>query len=134
MARTASCQCGGFQVATAGEPDVVNVCHCRDCQRRTGVPLTCNAYFRKDRVRLDGEHKIYTRDGQEGRKLHGRFCPTCGSTVCWIADLRPDHYGIAVGAFNAPDFPAPTYSVWEEAMYAWVTLPPGIAHFPQART
>ena len=134
MSRTASCQCGAFRVTVAGEPDVVNVCHCRECQRRSGVPLTCNAYFRRSEVRLEGDHRIYARDGQDGRKLRNRFCPVCGATVCWTADLRPDHYGVAVGAFNEPGFPAPTYSVWEHAMYGWVTLPPGIAHFPQART
>ena len=134
MTRTASCQCGGFRVTAEGEPDVVNICHCRACQRRTGVPLTCNAYFHTERVSLDGDYRLFTRDGQDGRKLHNHFCPTCGATVCWRADMRPDHYGVAVGAFSDPDFPAPTYSVWEEAMCAWVTLPAGLAHFPQART
>jgi hypothetical protein len=28
--------------------------------------------------------------------------------------LRPEHYGIEVGAFADPDFPPPVYSVWEE--------------------
>jgi len=121
-------------VTTEGEPDVVNVCHCRACQRRTGVPLTSNAYFRKERVRLEGDHRIFIRDGQDGRKLNNHFCPACGATVCWTADMRPDHYGVAVGAFNDPDFPPPTYSVWEEAKYAWVALPPCIAHFQQARS
>jgi hypothetical protein len=134
VTRTASCQCGGFRAMVAVEPDIVAICHCRYCQRRTGVPLTCNAYFRKDSVRLEGEHRIYTRDGQDGRKIHNHFCPTCGSTVCWTADFRPDHFGIAVGTFNDPAFPAPVYSVWEETMCTWVTLPDGIAHFPQART
>jgi len=47
MERTAKCLCGHFSVITTGEPTVVNVCHCRDCQKRSGVPWTSNAYFPK---------------------------------------------------------------------------------------
>jgi hypothetical protein len=48
-------------------------------------------------------------------------------------DLRPDHYGIAVGAFAAPDFPPPTLSVWEQIKHSWINLPKGMQRFPQAR-
>jgi len=116
-----------------GEPIIVNICHCRRCQRRTGAPMSSNAYFPKAAVRLEGEYKIYTRDGQDGRKLSNHFCPNCGATVCWTLDMRPDHYGIAVGAFNDPSFPAPVLSIWEQSIYAWMTLPPGLERFPQAR-
>ena len=96
MTRTASCQCRGFRVVVEAEPDTVGICHCQICQRRTGVPLTCNAYFPKSKVRLEGEHRIYTRDCPEGRKLHNHFC----SMVGWTLDLRPNQFGVAVGCFN----------------------------------
>ncbi len=133
MTRIASCQCRSFRVITASEPEVVNICHCTDCQRRSGVPMTCNAYFLKSDVRLEGESKIYIREVQDGRNLHSHFCPTCGSTVCWTLDLRPGHYGVAVGCFNDPDFPAPTVSIWEQSKYAWTETPPGCQHFLQMR-
>jgi len=105
MTRTASCQCRGFRVIVEAEqPNTVTICHCQICQRRTGVPLTCNAYFPKSKVRFEGEHRIYTRDCPEGRKLHNHFCPTCGSTVGWTLDLRPNQFGIAVGCFNDRNF------------------------------
>jgi hypothetical protein len=62
MTRVATCQCRSFRLVAAGEPEFVNICHCTECQRRSGVPLTCNAYFLKDNVRLEGEYKVYTRD------------------------------------------------------------------------
>jgi len=31
--------------------------------------------------------------------------------VFWEADLRPDHVGIAVGAFNDANFPPPVLSI-----------------------
>jgi hypothetical protein len=131
--RTATCQCGAFSATATGEPELVGACHCTECQRRSGVPVTCNAYFRKANVRLEGEHRIYSRNGQDDRKLNNHFCPVCGSTVCWTLDLRPDHYGIAVGAFNDRTFPAPSYSVWEASKYFWVVLPEGVELFERNR-
>jgi len=133
MTRTASCQCGGFRIIIDAEPDTVGVCHCQKCQRRTGVPLSCNAYFPKSKVRLEGDHKIYTRDCPDGRKLNNHFCPTCGSTVGWSLDLRPHQFGVAVGCFNERTFPPPDASVWEEEMSSWVSLPAGVAHYPRGR-
>jgi hypothetical protein len=131
MERVAKCQCGGFSVTVTGHPTLVNICHCTDCQRRTGSPLSANAYFDKTNVHLDGEHKIYSRDTSSGRQFHNHFCPNCGSTVCWTLDIRPDDYGVAVGAFIEPGFPAPTVSVWESSKHDWVTLPAGIERFPR---
>ena len=133
MSRIATCQCRGFQAIVTGEPAYIGMCHCTECQRRSGVPLTCNAYFPSDQVRLEGDRKVYTRDGAEGRQLHNSFCPTCGATVCWTADLLPGHIGIAVGCFNDPDFPAPHASTWEQSMAKWVTPPDGTARFTQGR-
>src|SRR5262245_41274503 len=105
MTRIASCQCRGFRVVVEAEPDIVGICHCQFCQRRTGVPLTCNAYFPKSKVRLEGEHRIYTRDCPEGRKLHnlpglrldGRLDSRSTSKSVWRCGW----------VLQRPEFPAP---------------------------
>ena len=35
---------------------------------------------------------------------------------------------IPVGAFADPKFPSPTFSVYEERMHSWVSMPPGVEH------
>lgn len=101
----------------------VLVCHCLECQRRTGTVFSAGAYFQKDRVQIEGDSKLYIRDGQEGRKFRIRFCPQCGTSVYWDGDFRLDLYGIAVGAFADPAFPSPTISVFERSKHPWVNLP-----------
>src|SRR5262245_3476558 len=133
MQRTAQCQCGSLRAIAGGEPDIVNVCHCISCQRRTGAVMHSGAYYKKSKVRLEGESKLYVRTTESGRQLRFQFCQNCGSSVYWEADLRPDHYGIAVGAFADPQFPAPTLSVWEDTIHSWINLPPGIQHYRQGR-
>ena len=129
MKRTATCQCGGFRVMVTGDPDFVNICHCTECRRRSGAPLTSNAYFSSENVHPEGNYKIYSRPASNGRSFHNHFCPNCGTTVRWTLDIRPNNYGVAIGTFNDPNFPSPTASVWESSKYFWVTLPEEIEHF-----
>jgi hypothetical protein len=114
MPRTAQCLCGAFSVIVSAEPMVVNVCHCQDCQRRSGAPWSSNAYFSKETVSLNDSNKIYTRTSDAGTRINHHFCPICGVTVCWTLEAGSARFGIPVGAFNDPSFPAPSVSVWEK--------------------
>ena len=131
MQRTAQCQCGSLRAIASGEPRRNNICHCRACQRRTGSVIHAGAFFLKADVRCEGPNKIYTRRAESGRGVHFHFCPNCGTSVYWEADVAPDFLGIAVGCFADPDFPAPSFSVWEEGLHPWFGLPPGIERFSQ---
>jgi hypothetical protein len=133
MQRRAQCHCGALQVMATGEPEWVNVCHCKACQRRTGAVMHSGAYFASSRVLIEGATKVYSRPADSGLEISFHFCPQCGSNVYWRASRFPDHYGIAVGAFADPAFPAPGFSVWEEAMHAWLGLSPDIARFVHGR-
>ena len=132
MTKIARCCCGSLRAETAADPIIVSACHCRECQRRTGAPFGVSAYFRKDDVTTAGTSTVYVRDGQEGRKIRAHFCPTCGTTLYWFADLRPDFIGIALGTFADPSFPKPTRSVWEEARHEWVVFGHDMERFAQA--
>jgi hypothetical protein len=136
MSRTARCLCGNFSVNVSAEPMLVNVCHCQDCQLRSGAPWASAAYFPKEAVQLDGPNKVYVRTSDAGTRINHHFCPTCGSTVCWTRETGSTRYGIPVGAFNDPSFPGPTLSVWEKRRYAWSPAIENAAHWdtqPPAR-
>ncbi len=126
--RTASCSCGQLTAAVTGDPIRVSICHCLACQRRTGSAFGGQARFATDCVKVAGQSRVFVRVGDEGSRMSFHFCPTCGSTVFYTVEDRPGAVAIAVGAFADPQFPAPTFSVYEERKHAWVTLPGGIEH------
>jgi hypothetical protein len=131
MTRTASCSCGKLTLVVTGDPKFVLMCHCRECQRRTGSIFGVGAYYLRAQVQPAGTFNIYVRDAQEGRKARSRFCPTCGSTVFWEIDRQPDYIGVAVGAMADPQFRPPMFSVWEDSQHPWITLSHAIKRFPQ---
>jgi hypothetical protein len=114
--RRAACSCGQLQLTIEGEPSRIAMCHCLECQRRTG--------FRLEQVSFAGKTAAWTRTAESGNALTYHFCPTCGSTVFWENDGFPGHVTVAIGNFADPTFPAPNIAVWEETRHPWVSLPP----------
>lgn len=124
--RTASCACGQLSVAAKGEPLRISVCHCRQCQRRTGSPFGQQARFPKDRVEVHGEGRRFERTADSGNRITFYFCPDCGSTVYYEMEVAPDIFGVPVGGFADPTFPAPQVSVFGELKHHWMRLPDDI--------
>ena len=126
--RHASCSCGQLRLATAGEPVRVSMCHCLDCQRRTGSVFGTQARFRRDQVTaIAGRATPYVRRGDSGNPITFHFCPLCGSTVYWELSAMPDVIAVAVGAFADPGFPAPRVSVYERRRHRWAAMPASVA-------
>lgn len=122
MIRAASCQCGQLGLTCEGDPVRISVCHCLDCQRRSGSSFAAQARFPIDRVTITGASNHWTRVGDEGGAGHMHFCPTCGSNVFYRLPAEPELIAVAIGAFADPSFPAPTYSVYENRKHAWVAI------------
>jgi hypothetical protein len=119
--RTASCSCGQLKAHCDGEPVRVSMCHCLNCQRRSGSVFAVQARWPSERVTIEGNATEYVITGDEGGRATFRFCPTCGATVYYIADGMPDLIAVPVGAFADPTFPPPQYAVYCVRRHPWTT-------------
>lgn len=131
----ASCSCEQLQVTLLGDPDMVVACNCTRCQKRSGSPFGVGAYYRRDRVRsVEGQSKDFDRVTDSGRGLSTKFCPDCGTSVYWSLDMRPDHYGIAIGCITDPAITRPARVVWAQSKHDWIEFPEDMPVFDQAAT
>jgi hypothetical protein len=127
--RLASCSCGQLTARVVGEPVRISICHCLNCQRRTGGPFAEQARFRRQDVTPSGTSSTYAITGDEGTRAIFHFCPTCGATVYYEMEAMPAFIAIPVGAFAEPGFPAPTVSVYEDRKHGWVVPPADAEHY-----
>jgi len=74
-------------------------------------------------VTVRGNSTRFVRVGDEGGRATFHFCPDCGSTVYYTVEGCEESIAIPVGAFADPSFPAPGFSVYEERMHSWVSMP-----------
>ena len=121
--RRAACSCGQLALTITGEPVRISMCHCLECQRRTGAVTSNQARFAREQITVAGKATEWARTAESGNALTFRFCPVCGSTVYWTGAGFPGFLAVAIGTFADPNFPAPTISVWEECRHDWVPAP-----------
>jgi hypothetical protein len=130
MKRLATCHCGEMVVVCSGEPRKISMCHCADCQRRTGSAFSVALFFPRSQVNLEGcSPGYFERGSASGYPVKFCFCRRCGSNVYWEASRMPDLVAVALGAFADKDFAAPVQSVWTKDKHHWLSLPETIIQF-----
>lgn len=108
-----------------GEPVRISVCHCLECQRRTGSAFGAQARFAREQVsELAPSARAFTRTGDSGRSVTFRFCGDCGSTICWELAGLAGFVVVALGAFADPSFGAPAISIYEARRHGWARIEP----------
>jgi hypothetical protein len=123
LTRRAACSCGQLHLTCEGEPVRISMCHCLECQRRTGAVFGNQAWFDKQQITsISGRSTRFERPSDTGHSTF-QFCPICGSTVYWQAAGFPGSIAIAVGSFADPEFPARKHSVWERRRHRWIEVP-----------
>ncbi|KTE10727.1 GFA family protein [Sphingopyxis sp. H115] len=124
MERRATCHCGQLLLRCTGEPSKVSLCHCFDCQRRTGSLFSVAAFFPRECVTvIAGTAKVFARASASGFDVAFHFCPECGSSLWWEPARMPHLAGVAAGAFEDSGFPVPEQAVWAEQRHTWLDLP-----------
>lgn len=126
--RHAACSCGQLTVTTEGEPVRISICHCLDCQRRTGSAFGVQARFARDKITVSGRSTPYVRIAESGNRATFHFCPDCAAIVYYELEAFPDFAAVPVGAFADPTFPPPTVSVYEARRHAWTAVPADAEH------
>ena len=124
------CSCGSVKLTINGDPLRISICHCFECQKRTGSTYAMQARFKKEKVSITGHTNCYLRTGDEGTQITFNFCPNCANVIYYVLDSQPEVYAVPVGLLCDPGFPKPNYSVYEERMHHWITLPEPMEHVP----
>ena len=81
MTRRAACSCGQLLLTIEGEPSRISMCHCLECQRRTGAVISNQARFPREQIAISGKATAWKRAAESGNALTFHFCPKCGSKV-----------------------------------------------------
>ena len=122
VTRTATCRCGQLKAVCEGEPVRISVCHCLECQKRTGSAFSAQARWPQAQVVITGQFKTWERTAESGHKLAYQFCPECGSTVAYGGANYPGVVAVPIGAFADPAFPPPRFSVYEHRKHPWTVV------------
>ena len=60
ITRRAACNCGQLNLTIEGEPARISMCHCLECQRRTGAVISNQARFAREQITFAGQSTAWT--------------------------------------------------------------------------
>ena len=120
------CLCGKVTYKCDGEPVATLICHCTDCQRASGSPLSVVVGVERNTFELDGDTvSSFTTVGEDtGDPVHRQFCSACGSTLVSIADATPDMVWIKVGTLNDYSWLEPEMEIWARSKHPYIQTEP----------
>lgn len=127
---TGQCLCGAVRYRYRGKPASIGLCQCRRCQRQSGSAFLIGVVFPAEAVAIDGELRVYEAAVSGEGRLRRHFCPACGSAVMITLDRFPQIRSMMGGTIDDPAIIQPSFSVWCSEGQGWLTLPAGIACFP----
>lgn len=130
--RMGGCQCGAVRYELRGEPVVLSVCHCLECQKQSASAFGMTLRVRREDFRLaSGVPKYWSRPTDSGGTTHCAFCPDCGSRVWHQAASDSPLVSIKAGSLDLPvDFSSAMH-IWTKRKLAGVIIPPGSTQFPE---
>ena len=119
--RTASggCRCEAIRLRASGKPLSVIYCHCKDCRRSSGAPVSLFAGYRTARV----ETERGTLKGHASSPgINRSFCAECGTPLSYEDERLEGEVYLHVGIFDDPEPFEPEVHDWVSQKLAWLDL------------
>ena len=136
--RRARCVCGQVELHASGEPRRVGLCHCLDCRKLNGAPVSAYAIFPRSAVLLTGPERGPLPHGTLGTFLNQQgcrnaFCTRCGAHVFGVK-AGSEEIDLLLGSFDETNVFTPTYELWTIRREQWLgNLPTLTRHFERDR-
>ncbi len=127
--RSAKCRCGELVYTVVGDPAMTDLCHCTNCQRRTGSSYAANTLFAVKQIEARIGNPQVVRQPGASESVLVEFCGACGTTVSWRHENSGTHQNFAVGCFADREFPSPQMEFWTIRRKPWIQPVEGAAQF-----
>jgi hypothetical protein len=130
MERLGGCLCGAARYRVTGDPLTFYVCHCTDCQRRTGSAFGLSMLVPKKAVELThGETVPLEAEVDGGRVKRAVACAKCRTQLWGISGRNPEVLVVRPGTLDDKSGLDPVAHIWTRSRQAWVALPGGLPAF-----
>ncbi|WP_353643919.1 GFA family protein [Mesorhizobium sp. WSM2239] len=119
---TGGCRCGAVRFEVSAEPHHVSYCHCGDCRRASGAPVSAFVGFMADEVKLAGDALKTFENGPVTRS----FCGVCGSPIAYADKRLAGRVYFMLGAMDMPAYFKPTLHAYVREQLPFVHMPDGL--------
>ncbi len=116
------CRCGAVRYR-AGAPLWTTHCHCVDCRRSSGAPVSTFAGVAAETFRFtDGSPGVY----ESSPGVRRSFCGACGTPLIYEAEVYPGEVHIMAGTLDSPEPLSPERHVFVRDRLPWLEMADGL--------
>ncbi len=122
MKISGACHCGAISIEGEADPERVSVCHCTDCQSRTGSAFGVSVPVAGNTFKMAGQPTTYVKTtADSGNPRLQAFCPTCGSSIYSTTpgEGQQAFYMVRVGILRESNELAPKRQNWFRSARTW---------------
>lgn len=116
------CHCGSVRYRCAEAPDYTFYCHCTDCQRTSGSPMSMELMVRDATFECEGELTTYVVTGDSGNPVTRNHCPRCGSGVFLTCATDPGYVFLKVGTLDDASWVRPQMHIFTASKQPWLHI------------
>lgn len=122
------CRCGAVRFEVSAEPNHRSYCHCGDCRRASGAPVSAFVGFPIDAVVFTGKGLKMFENGEVTRS----FCGTCGSPIAYIDERLEDDIYFMLGAMDLPANFEPTLHAYASEQLPFLHIQDDLPRLPKS--
>lgn len=119
------CRCGAVRLTARADPIWRSYCHCDDCRKATGAPVTVFVGFAREVLAFEGEARCAFRSGSAERG----FCGRCGSPLDYRDAELPGQIYVYLGVMDEPERFAPTLHAFESERLPFLHIKDDLPRF-----
>jgi hypothetical protein len=107
------------RLTVGGEPDAVVYCHCGDCRRSNGAPVSLFVGYPRTWIELEqAAPKVY----ESAPGVRRSFCGECGTPMFYEDEALAGEIYVAIGVFDDPEAFEPREHSWFSRKLPWLDI------------
>ncbi len=113
---TGSCRCGAIRFQTGPALDA-SYCHCSDCRKATGAPVSAFVEVDPATLEIVGEPAAFRTPD-----VTRSFCGACGTPLAYADERLEGRLWLMLGALDAPERYRPARHAFTGEALPWLTI------------
>lgn len=123
------CHCGAVRYSCEEMPEYTFYCHCRDCQKTTGSPVSMELMVKDPTFQVRGDLADYVVTGDSGKPVTRHHCQQCGAGVYLECASDPGYVFIKVGSLDDASWVEPQMHIFTASRQPWLRMDDGLPQF-----
>lgn len=126
---TGECNCGAVTYTARSSSLLTYVCHCGNCQKRSGSAFGMGMVLPVDDFEVKGELSCWERVSDTGQRNPRYSCAVCGNVIYGLGAYTPGFAKLMPGSLRNTRDIQPDVHIWVENAQRWVFIPDDVLQY-----